>query len=246
MDTERIQAHADALRTALKAGDKATGLPHQARLTEAAARALLDQDAEAMRILRTHFAGLAVLADRYGWDGPGQRWWALDEVLFSCEHAYRPLEQIGLLANAEGWPGKIFEAVANSPGITPGELANKFGIENNHVSNVIKKLNDEGLILRQPAGRNVHLHVVMNKQSLLVRLAPLRRLLEIFDEEKQPVKLTPTAMSEDLPDFTKQSPADSRPARASAIEEEPLLIRRVAVFCLMTPRSQLSRQAGRI
>lgn len=187
MDTERIQAHVDALRAALKSGDEASGLEHQARLTEAAAWALLNQDADAMQTLCVHFEDLASLADHYGWGGPGQRWLALDEVMYCCEQTYRPLEQLRL-AHPGRLSGEIIETIAKSPGITPKKIAKVLDKEPNHISNELKRLEQEGLIIKIPAGRNIHLHIARDEFNLPTQLGYLRKLLEIFDIEKESSK----------------------------------------------------------
>lgn len=172
MQKNLIHVHVEGLRTALINGDQAVTRQHRDWLTCAIAGALLDQDIEAMRILRVELADLISLADHYASEGSGERWRALCEVLQLCCDTFKPLEQVRL-AQPNRLSGLILRHIGKESGITPSLLAEKLEKKRSHISNELAALEKEGLIHRLSEGRNTYLYISGIGRSVLAGFVPL-------------------------------------------------------------------------
>lgn len=158
MDTQQLQTHLTALRQALLDHEGRVVREQQDWLTGAVAAALLNQDQDAMQVLRAGLVGLIPIADKYASGGPGERWRALGEVLQACADTHKPLEQVRL-AESDRLSGLIIRQINRNPGITPSVLAEKLEKSRSHISNELKALYREGLINGISRGRATHLYL---------------------------------------------------------------------------------------
>jgi DNA-binding MarR family transcriptional regulator len=63
--------------------------------------------------------------------------------------------------------GKILKEIQAQAGITPSELSKRLGKKDSHISNEIKKLDTERLIVRLKRGKNYELFLsVLGKEAL--------------------------------------------------------------------------------
>ncbi len=158
------------LREAMFDGDLEVVEKQRRWLTGQAAMALLNQDAEMLLFLAGRFAVLSDLADQCELPSrPGDSWQMLRDVLFSCAKTSKPLERIRL-ADVNKLSGRILRHIQDAKGITPKEIIELTGKSDTHISNELKKLNDEGLINRLPYGNT--------KWILLTKKG--RELMEFF------------------------------------------------------------------
>jgi hypothetical protein len=169
-----LKQHGDNYKQALQAQDAEALLREKNWLTTAAASALLEQDAEAMRQVRACFADLGALADRFDSTGkPGDRWRALGDVLTLALQSGKPLEQLRLvLPNSVG--GLLMKHIQKEPGITPSALALRTGKQANHISNALKKLDAAGLLHTITRGKSKTLFLSVLGKQALESLAPLQ------------------------------------------------------------------------
>lgn len=155
-----LTQHLEAYKQALKDQDAETVLREKAKLTEAVAWALLDQDEEQIKAVRACLANLAPLADHFDETGKcGDRWRALGEVLRLVSENNKPLEQLRLaLPNTVS--GKILREIQAQAGITPSELSERLGKSDSYISNEIKKLDTARLIVQLK--RNKHYELFLS------------------------------------------------------------------------------------
>jgi len=152
MPTE-LEEHAQALRLALIDGDPDAAEGHKNWLMGEVAAGLLHQDAQALMTLRAAVADLAPVADHYGDGRKGDRWRAVWELLYALSQTVRPLEQVRL-ARPETFTGQVLRLILDEPGVTPREVAERTRRQPNQVSNSLRALLDQGLVLRIPQGRS--------------------------------------------------------------------------------------------
>jgi DNA-binding MarR family transcriptional regulator len=172
MDT--LAKHRDNYRQALKNKDFATVHREKARLTTAAATALLTQDAEAMQAIRACCADLSGLADYYDESGkPGDRWRTLGELMTLALASGKPLEQLRLVLPSTV-SGLAMKHIKQQPGITPTELARRCEKEPSHIANELKKLEDAGLIYRLKRGKTREVYLSILGKETLDNIAPVK------------------------------------------------------------------------
>ncbi len=171
-----LSEHRDVYKQALQSKDEDALLREKTCLTTAAASALLEQDAEAMRRIRACCADLSALADRFDSTGkPGDRWRTLGDVLTLALESGKPLEQLRLVLPSTVC-GMIMKQIKDRPGITPTELSHCFENpkQKSHISNELKKLENAGLIYRFKRGKNHELFLSVLGKEAMDSIAPLR------------------------------------------------------------------------
>ncbi len=145
--------HRDAYKQALKDKDQASLLNEKAWLTTLATSALLNQETAAMSEILACCADLAPLADHFDLTGkPGDHWRAISDVLSVAMRSGKPLQQLRLMFPSTV-SGLLIKYIYDQPGITAKELATRSQKTPPHISNEIKKLENERLIYRIKKGR---------------------------------------------------------------------------------------------
>lgn len=145
--------HRDAYKQALKDTDMASLLSEKAWLTTLATSALLNQETAAMSEILACCADLAPLADHFDLTGkPGDHWRAISDVLSVAMRSGKPLQQLRLVLPSTV-SGLLIKHIYDQPGITAKELATRSQKTPPHISNEIKKLENERLIYRIKKGR---------------------------------------------------------------------------------------------
>lgn len=169
---EDIFQHRDAYKKALKTQDSSAMLKEKVWLTAAAAAALLEQDAEAMRGVKACCADLSALADRFDETGkPGDRWRTLGDMLSLALESGKPLQQLRLVLPSTV-SGLIMTHINKKPGITPTELTERCLKSKTHIANEIKKLESAGLIHSFKRGTNKELFLSILGKAALDSLSP--------------------------------------------------------------------------
>lgn len=151
-DINDINYHALAMRSALLDGNLDAIPDLHKWFMGKAARALLTQDRPSLQVLSEHLSSIASLAKEILPDLQGQ-FIGVSEILYMCSNVYSPLGQIRL-ADPKHVSGKVLRLVGQREMIKPGEIAKELSLSASRVSNVLRQLDDEGLIHRQPKGNS--------------------------------------------------------------------------------------------
>lgn len=150
MNLDALRERGENLRVALLDGDASTMDREEPLFMGEIANALLQQNKEAMLLLRGYAGEYAILADEFASGAkPGDRWRALWSLLMACSEAVRPLEQYRLASPAQ-LSGVVLAIINGLPGITAGDLSKRTNKTAPHISNVLKQLQSEALVFMVP------------------------------------------------------------------------------------------------
>ncbi len=139
----------DDMRKALIEDDQVQAERLKRQLLAKTARALQIQDSDALHTLDAAFADLAPLADHYAQASPGELWHGLGRVIDAMLQAGLP---IPLRAGLKGQRGKLLAMIQGDEGLRPKALAKRLAISEQNLGNLLKGLEDQGLILRLRRG----------------------------------------------------------------------------------------------